>query len=326
MGRYVPPELEGVVSFNQASGKKPNHRKPDGSQVVRFECPFAIWCTHCQPEQIIGQGVRFNAEKKKVGNYYSSPIWSFRFKHTVCGGWIEVRTDPKNTEYVVSEGGRRRDTGENKLLEGEFVIGARTTEVKDGAFGALEKNIEDKEVAKTEQARVKELQKRQERDWADPYEVNKKIRRDFRVGRRQRQDDERKGETLQEKYGLGLDLTAPTNEDSQRARLIDFAPEKRHSLASQGIFENRSASTGATGTAKSKSDLLTQQRSMLITSLRSNTRSKVDPFIDAKDTLRNRIVHKVREDDTIHKTAPQVAETTFSAPATMLKLAAYDSD
>jgi coiled-coil domain-containing protein 130 len=40
------------------------------------------------------------------------------------GGWIEVRTDPKNTEYVVVEGSRRRDTGEDKLLDGEIRIGA----------------------------------------------------------------------------------------------------------------------------------------------------------------------------------------------------------
>ena len=95
MGRYVPPDLEGTVSFNQASGKghplgaRARKLKAEGVLIVRFECPFAIWCTHCRPEQIIGQGVRFNAEKKKVGNYYSTPIWSFRFKHTICSGWLE---------------------------------------------------------------------------------------------------------------------------------------------------------------------------------------------------------------------------------------------
>ena len=28
---------------------------------MRFELPFAVWCQHCKPEAIVGQGVRFNA-------------------------------------------------------------------------------------------------------------------------------------------------------------------------------------------------------------------------------------------------------------------------
>lgn len=322
MGRYVPPELEGIQSFNQASGKKPNNRKADGSQVVRFECPFAIWCTHCDPEQIIGQGVRFNAEKRKVGNYYSTPVWAFRIKHTVCGGWIEVRTDPKNAEYVVTEGGRRRDAGENKLLEGEFLIGAKKIEGKDGAFGALEKNIEDKEVANTQQVRVKELQKRQERDWANPYEMNQRIRKDFRVGRRQRQKDANTGEALQEKYGLGLDLTAPSSEDSRRAKLIDFEPSHKHSHITQGIFEQPD------GLEKTKSIANTQRRSLLYASLRSNTRAKADPFTEDRqvraDYSKTNLIPG--RDGTSTKIKTYKAEDIGNGPATTLKLAAYDSD
>jgi hypothetical protein len=43
----------------------------------------------------IGMGVRYNAEKKKVGNYYSTPIYSFRCKCHLCDGWFEIQTDPK---------------------------------------------------------------------------------------------------------------------------------------------------------------------------------------------------------------------------------------
>ena len=43
----------------------------------------------------IGMGVRYNAEKKKIGNYYSTPIYSFRCKCHLCDGWFEIHTDPK---------------------------------------------------------------------------------------------------------------------------------------------------------------------------------------------------------------------------------------
>lgn len=43
----------------------------------------------------IGAGVRYNAQKKKVGNYYSTPIYGFRCKCHLCSGWFEIRTDPK---------------------------------------------------------------------------------------------------------------------------------------------------------------------------------------------------------------------------------------
>jgi len=29
-------------------------------------------------------------------------------KHSVCDGWIEIQTDPKNTTYKVTEGGRKK--------------------------------------------------------------------------------------------------------------------------------------------------------------------------------------------------------------------------
>ena len=40
-------------------------------------------------------GVRYNAEKKKIGNYYSTPIYSFRCKCHLCDNWFTIETDPK---------------------------------------------------------------------------------------------------------------------------------------------------------------------------------------------------------------------------------------
>jgi hypothetical protein len=47
-------------------------------------------------------GVRFNAEKKKIGMYYTTPIWSFRMKCPRCKNWWEIHTDPKVCMYSLA--------------------------------------------------------------------------------------------------------------------------------------------------------------------------------------------------------------------------------
>jgi len=37
----------------------------------------------------------YNAEKKKVGEYITTPIWSFRMKCHLCTNYIEIKTEPK---------------------------------------------------------------------------------------------------------------------------------------------------------------------------------------------------------------------------------------
>ena len=48
---------------------------------------------------MIGKGVRFNAEKKKVGNYYSTPVYSFTMKCPTCAGRMVIENDPKDCDY-----------------------------------------------------------------------------------------------------------------------------------------------------------------------------------------------------------------------------------
>ncbi|KAG8935519.1 hypothetical protein FRC02_007878 [Tulasnella sp. 418] len=97
--RYIPPDYDPKKhhTLNDYQGKKAlgdRERKRDqGILIVRFELPFNIWCGTCNAH--IGMGVRYNAEKKKIGNYYSTPIYSFRCKCHLCSGWFEIQTDPK---------------------------------------------------------------------------------------------------------------------------------------------------------------------------------------------------------------------------------------
>jgi coiled-coil domain-containing protein 130 len=244
--------------------------------------------------------VRFNAEKKKVGNYHSTPIYSFRMKHTVCGEWIEIRTDPANTAYVVVEGGRKRDTGEDKELQpGEIAIRPGLTQdpAEKDPFAKLEGKVEDKQRARTEASRILELQERQSRDWDDPYEKSKRLRRSFRAERKGLEKLEANREALKDKMSLGFDLVDETEGDRQRAGMIEFGHDqatlgevaarttrvrpmfeqktvrnlpdkKRHDLSRRGITNTRTA------------DLVAQRKTSLRNELTGNTRAAVDPFLN----------------------------------------------
>lgn len=266
--------------------------------------PFAVWCTTCKPhETLIGQGVRFNAEKKKVGNYYSTPIYSFRMKHTACGGWIEIRTDPKNTAYVVVEGGRKRDTGEDKELQpGEIAIrppGVRTEDpAEKDPFAKIEGKVTDKRRADTETSRILELQKRQNRDWDDPYEKSRRLRRTFRAERKGLEKAEANREALKDKMSLGIDLVDETEEDRRRAGMVDFGDD--HSTVSAGatrvtrvrpMFKQRLAKAPSDADLRHKgkqgglgprtASLISQRKAALRHELTGNTRAVVDPFLAA---------------------------------------------
>ncbi|KAJ6188313.1 hypothetical protein N7519_003221 [Penicillium mononematosum] len=305
MGRYVPPDQEGLTTANKLAGKHPlgaraRHLHTTGALVVRFEMPFAVWCTNCKPHPvIIGQGVRFNAEKKKVGNYYSTPIYSFRMKHTVCGGTIEIKTDPQNTAYVVTEGGRKRDTGEDKELQpGEIAIKPHAREMdpaEKDPFSKIEGKIEDKLRAKTEATRILELQERQKRDWEDPYEKSKRLRRTFRQERKGLEKAESKREALKDKMSIGIELLDETEGDRQRASMVEFGED----LTGDGshaarvtrlrpMFEQQAESparkTGSEGKKSHskrlrKDDVVASRKASLRRELVGNTRAVIDPFL-----------------------------------------------
>jgi coiled-coil domain-containing protein 130 len=45
--------------------------------------------------------VRFNAEKKSIGKYHSTAVYSFRMLSTCCATAIEIHTDPKVGRHIV---------------------------------------------------------------------------------------------------------------------------------------------------------------------------------------------------------------------------------
>ncbi|KAI6091684.1 DUF455 domain protein [Hypoxylon rubiginosum] len=302
MGRYVPPDVEGTTTGNKLHKKPPPSFSRDGTQTVRFEMPFAIWCEHCSKPTIIGQGVRFNAAKRKVGTYHSTPIFAFRMRHAACGGAIEIRTDPQNTTYAVTEGARKRDTGDDKNDDslvpsgaGEPILTDREREsLRSNAFAKLEKTIEDRQALEQAKERIGELEDESARHWEDPYERNRALRAAFRVGRHERERDAKNTEDLRDRMSLSIDLLAASEEDGRRAALVDFGPSStdeggesmgRKALA-KPLFSTTSLSKPVLpaddGKAKKrlKSEVAAaQMRDNLVSEIVGNTRLALDPFL-----------------------------------------------
>lgn len=288
MGRYIPPEHEGLTSANALHGKHALGARAAKSHLgiltVRFEMPFPIWCTSCPKPTIIGQGVRFNAEKKKVGAYHTTPIYAFRMKHAACGGALEIRTDPRNTAYVVTEGARKRDTGDDVVREGDTVVltEAEREERRTNAFVGLEGKAEEAQRVRGARERILDLQAAQGQ-WADPYAQNRRLRAAFRGGRAQREREAAAAGALQDRMSLGIELLAGTREDELRAQLVEFGRvEEAGGALRRPLFGGEGTERERAGRRKTplKAEARAERsKAAFAAALRSNTRAKLDPFL-----------------------------------------------
>ncbi|KAJ4346225.1 Protein saf4 [Ascochyta clinopodiicola] len=351
MGRYYPPDASNAPSFNKSHPLGARASKiGQGILTVRFELPFAVWCQHCKPEAIVGQGVRFNAAKKKVGNYHSTPIWQFRMKHTACSGEWEIRTDPKSTQYVCVEGCRKRDYGPEETGEGEqgelrFLSEVEKAKRRDDAFAGLEGKMDEKAREKGNKERLEELYDKAQ-VWRDPYDVNAKLRKDMRAKRTVWKREERHKEGMQDKFSLGLDIVDETDADRQRARLVDFGSLEDGQQRWKPLFAEPDFVSSGLGTSKApkmkklKAELAAEKsRQTLQQKLVDNTRAAVDPFVsrEVASTARANLGILKRKRDAQAGLEPQAllpsseplskAVTTSTSPAPKLAtLVGYDSD
>ncbi|KAJ3184365.1 hypothetical protein HDU85_001670 [Gaertneriomyces sp. JEL0708] len=247
--KYYPPDWDpSKGSINTFVGQHPLRDRArklgQGILIVRFELPFNIWCLHCNKH--VGMGTRYNAEKKKVGKYHSTPIWSFRMKCHLCSGWLEIRTDPANAAYVVESGARIR-VEEFDVRDAEtFELGDESVKerMQSDPFFAVEHVQKDLSVAQEKVPFLTKLHKRSDRDWADPYENYRKLRKTLREEKKVRLETEKECQALSEKLGIGnMKLFEENEEDRMRARFImdirdlDTTPQQAHDvLAAQSIF------------------------------------------------------------------------------------------
>ncbi|KAJ3171364.1 hypothetical protein HDU87_008391 [Geranomyces variabilis] len=228
--KYYPPEWDpSKGSINTFVGQHPlreRARKLDqGILIVRFELPFNVWCEGC--EKHIGMGVRYNAEKKKIGMYYSTPILSFRMKCHLCSHWIEIHTDPKNAEYIIISGARKREEGYDPADIGLPTLQSESTteKIATDAFYKLEHQVADTKRASAVAVSMSQLIEYNDNKWKDPYAMSQKLRKGFRTEKKEMEKVQAEGKLIADRLGLKLVILPAAKEDDVQAKAISWDKE-----------------------------------------------------------------------------------------------------
>jgi coiled-coil domain-containing protein 130 len=137
------------------------------------------------------------------------------------------------------------------------------------------------------------LAKRSQRDWEDPYEQSKRLRREFRVGRKERKEAAMKGEALKNKLSLGIELVEEREEDGMRAKLVEFGEPLEKTSAQKPMFEMGheqpqsipAKDRGKRGKKITAAELEAENKARLSQRLSGNTRAAMDPFLSEQAWL-----------------------------------------
>lgn len=249
VNKYYPPEWTPQDgSINKFKGQHPlreRARKLDqGILIVRFELPFNIWCGGCGCH--VGMGKRYNAEKKKVGMYYSTPILSFRMKCHECPHWFEIQTDPKNTRYVVTSGAKQKDeTWDPQSIGAEKIQSEEEkTRLKNDPLYKLERGHDDKILGKSMVQTNAQVKSANDATYGDSFAIDKLLRDKFRAERHKLEavSDEKK--LTQDRLNMTIELVPLSQSDLMQARSLDFQTRelvrtqqrKRQRLKSQSML------------------------------------------------------------------------------------------
>uniref|UniRef100_A0A8C3TF77 Probable splicing factor YJU2B n=1 Tax=Chelydra serpentina TaxID=8475 RepID=A0A8C3TF77_CHESE len=213
------------VSLNKYRNSHPLRERArklsQGILIIRFEMPYNIWCDGCKNH--IGMGVRYNAEKKKVGNYYTTPIYRFRMKCHLCVNYIEMQTDPASCDYVIVSGAQRKEERWD-MQDNEQILTTEHEEKKKletDAMYRLEHGAVDQSKLQRAIPTLSNIQEAQSA-WKDDFAINSMLRRKFREEKKVLQEEEEKDLALQTKANLSIPLVQETEEDRRLAALLKY--------------------------------------------------------------------------------------------------------
>uniref|UniRef100_A0A0N4ZWN9 Coiled-coil domain-containing protein 130 homolog n=1 Tax=Parastrongyloides trichosuri TaxID=131310 RepID=A0A0N4ZWN9_PARTI len=287
--KYYPPDFDykkhkTLNAYHGTTALRDRGKKmSQGIIIIRFEMPYNIWCAGCDSH--VGMGVRFNAEKRKVGNYYTTPIYEFDMKCMYCDGHYVIRTDPKNFDYEIVSGARRQQIRRlrNKDEMEEETEGKNDDLVYD-KMKKLQHLHNDISSSKVVTETVTKLERYNER-MKDDYRINSLARDIFRKEKKDTNEMIKKEEGWKHSLGIGhITLPAAKEIDQIKANAI---------VKTQDILN---AYTKTNSSSTNKKDLLLKKIAM--NSQRTNNTSLKRPLEDKKLINISKIIKK---DSTITK-------------------------
>ncbi|XP_033246766.1 coiled-coil domain-containing protein 130 homolog [Drosophila miranda] len=254
--KYYPPDYDpkkgGLNKFQGTHALRERARKIHlGIIIIRFEMPYNIWCDGCKNH--IGMGVRYNAEKTKVGMYYTTPIYKFRMKCHLCDNHFEIQTDPGNLDYTILSGARRQENRWDPLQNEQVVPETKEVQKRlfDDAMYKLEHQAKDAKAAADAKPVLQKLFERNQSVWDDTYEANSRLRSEFRHQKKELKGQQELDRQLLAKSSLDVALLPETDQDRQMAALmklqtksaIERESEQRLDLLMQPALPGATATT-----------------------------------------------------------------------------------
>lgn len=225
--KYYPPDFDyrKHKSLDAYHGSHPLRERANklhlGILIIRFEMPYNIWCDGCGNH--IGMGVRYNAEKSKIGNYYSTPIYKFRMKCHLCPNYFEIKTDPAAHDYVIISGARRKEQRWDPKENGQIVTDDKAMQKKlvTDAMFRLEHSAEDQAKLKMTKPGIGQLSEIRE-SMKDDYHINRLARDKFRSEKKMLKMEEDMDNALLKKSSLAITLVDERSEDVRFAKLMKY--------------------------------------------------------------------------------------------------------
>ncbi|EER09486.1 Cell cycle control protein cwf16, putative [Perkinsus marinus ATCC 50983] len=216
---YFPPDYEerhgSINKINKAHtlGKRAKYIS-DGIIIIRFEMPFHVRCDKCL--QRTAQGVRFNARKKKVGSYYTTPIYEFTFLCKKCENPFVIRTDPEHAGYSLESGCTKcamewdpKSAGTIEVIDPE----TRRDMDNDPMF-KLEKTVTDEGRVRNQKDGLRALLRREDELHGDDYMASRIVRKRFREESKIIEEEKKR---RQKKHNFGMILADADEEDTREA-------------------------------------------------------------------------------------------------------------
>eukprot|EP00746_Dinoflagellata_sp_MGD_P003910 gnl/MRDRNA2_/MRDRNA2_107570_c0_seq1.p1 gnl/MRDRNA2_/MRDRNA2_107570_c0~~gnl/MRDRNA2_/MRDRNA2_107570_c0_seq1.p1 ORF type:complete len:388 (-),score=88.68 gnl/MRDRNA2_/MRDRNA2_107570_c0_seq1:30-1193(-) len=233
-----------------------------GALLVRFELPFKVRCLRCKTT--LGQGTRWDAEKKCIGHYHSTKIWQFTMRcrcpvghersadgRIYCNQQFVIKTNPETRAYDLVEGWEEVNVGDGAdqtSAEGQrqwMENNKETSEKEQDAMFKLEKTIRNKEKEADDKVRLRALiHDQKERE--DTYSLNSNLRKRMRTQKKEIAEQQRIEDSKNRNFVLPL--LDENEEDKEEAATVAFKTDydkmeriqKREDARNQPLFSSSS--------------------------------------------------------------------------------------
>jgi len=228
INKYINPNFDPA---NIPKRKKPDNLPASSKQnKVRMMLAMNICCKTCGHYMYAGTKFNTRQEKARGEDYLGMPVHRFYMRCKTCSAEISIKTDPKNTDYIVENGATRNYEplrSEEQQLEDDAEQ-KREQEEQD-AMKALESKTHSSKRQQEVLSNLEELKAQQSQKHKvseDDVLAALRQRSESEEEQRKRRERELEDEAVREAFGSSCPAAEPDHNDDTPAH--DDAPEPSH--------------------------------------------------------------------------------------------------